>query len=296
MPNSDASNAYVGWTEGNKQGGMWGGVGGAIDGYFGGPIFQAHMDRLKDWYTFPQLDRLELQSPAAGLDKWLQQVPYADRLNKVLDLLNQKDNAAFQKTLSSADSNLIRNAGLFGANTGAYLRGEIPKDVADQVRRQSAYKSLVGGYGGSGMSKALTARDFGLTSLDLQKRGGDQLSQELGLAMTLNPQRNTAMSMFTNAQDLLQREDRATVYNNSLANQQKALDFASHLATSGGGTEALTGMIGGMYGGGSRPAAQPQQSGGGGFDISSLMKMFGGGGGYGGGMSSSGGSYGGFGG
>lgn len=56
-------------------------------------------------------------------------------------------------------------------NTMSLLRGELPKDVEDKVRRNSAYKAFSGGYGGSGMSKALTARDFGRTSLDLMQVG-----------------------------------------------------------------------------------------------------------------------------
>ncbi|MEA2553694.1 MAG: hypothetical protein QOJ65_1870 [Fimbriimonadaceae bacterium] len=288
--------AYVGYTEGNKQGGMWGGAGGAIDGYFGGPIFKAHMKRLKDWYTYPQLDKLELNSPTAGLDKWLEQVPYAERLNKVLDLLNSKDNAQFQRTISSADSNLIRNAGQFGANTASYLRGEIPKDVLEQVGRTAAWKSLSGGYGGSQMASALKARDFGLTSLDLQKRGGDALNQEYALDLALNPHHNAAQDMFTTPQDLLQRDDRQTTYNNSIANQQKALDFASNIAVKGGGQEALNGVIAGMYGGGGNKPVynQPQQ--GGGLDMATIMKLFGGGGGASAGASSAGSSYAGFGG
>lgn len=51
------------------------------------------------------------------------------------------------------------------------LKGEIPQDVQDKVLRSSAYQSLMGGYAGSGMSKALTARDLGRTSLDLLNQG-----------------------------------------------------------------------------------------------------------------------------
>lgn len=51
------------------------------------------------------------------------------------------------------------------------LKGEIPQDVQDKVLRSSAYQSLIGGYAGSGMSKALTARDLGLTSLNLLNQG-----------------------------------------------------------------------------------------------------------------------------
>jgi hypothetical protein len=67
------------------------------------------------------------------------------------------------------------------ANTLALLRGELPKDVEDKVRRTSAFKSFTGGYGGSGMSKALTARDFGKTSLDLMGQGENSAQRWMGM-------------------------------------------------------------------------------------------------------------------
>lgn len=57
------------------------------------------------------------------------------------------------------------------ANTLSLLRGELPTDVQDAIKRSSAFRSLQGGYSGSGMSKALTARDIGRTSLDLMGEG-----------------------------------------------------------------------------------------------------------------------------
>lgn len=66
--------------------------------------------------------------------------------------------------------------------TASMLRGEIPKDVQDQVRRSSAFKALSGGYGGSGMSKALTSRDFGLTSMDMMERGSNAAQRWSGMA------------------------------------------------------------------------------------------------------------------
>lgn len=58
-----------------------------------------------------------------------------------------------------------------GKNTMSLLKGEIPQDVQDSLSRTAAYKAFQGGYGGSGMSKALKARDFGRTSLDLMSEG-----------------------------------------------------------------------------------------------------------------------------
>lgn len=67
-------------------------------------------------------------------------------------------------------------------NAQSMLRGEIPDDVQGLLRRNAAYKAFSGGYGGSGMSKALTARDFGLTSLDLMNKGENSAMRWMGAA------------------------------------------------------------------------------------------------------------------
>lgn len=58
-----------------------------------------------------------------------------------------------------------------------FLTGELPPDVKAAVERSSAYQSFAGGYGGSGMAHGLTARDLGLTSLDLMKQGASMIGQ-----------------------------------------------------------------------------------------------------------------------
>lgn len=66
-------------------------------------------------------------------------------------------------------------------NTQALLRGEIPQDVQDSIKRSSAYRSIQGGYAGSGMSKALTARDLGRTSLDLIDQGNNSAQRWMAI-------------------------------------------------------------------------------------------------------------------
>jgi len=57
------------------------------------------------------------------------------------------------------------------------LRGEIPQDIQDLVRRNAAQGAISGGFAGSGMAGNLTARDFGLTSLDLMQQGAALANQ-----------------------------------------------------------------------------------------------------------------------
>ena len=59
-----------------------------------------------------------------------------------------------------------------GANISSALKGEISPDVSAQIQRSTAGRALTGGFGaGSGFGRALTARDLGLTSMQIQNQG-----------------------------------------------------------------------------------------------------------------------------
>src|SRR5262245_5638345 len=90
----------------------------------------------------------------------------------------------FEKYMVDAYSKLIPNfsqlLGLGGKSAQAILegaiplsRGEIPDDVKQQVYRSGAYQSLLAGTLGGPMGMALTARDLGLTSLNLMNQGAN---------------------------------------------------------------------------------------------------------------------------
>ena len=90
--------------------------------------------------------------------------------------LAQKTTAAEQSQLESqlrraipGYDQLVKQA---GANIGSALRGEISPEVSAQVQRSTAGRALSGGFGaGSGFGRALTARDLGLTAMQLQNQG-----------------------------------------------------------------------------------------------------------------------------
>lgn len=165
------------------------------------------------------------------------------------------------------------------ATANALARGEIPEDVSAQVQNRSAARSLGGGFGGTGMARALTARDLGLTSLSLQSEGMNRLLGLGGFARQTFPTFDFTTAFLTPQQKLtFDRQQNLDQFNRQLlANQVAAAPDPNDVALA----EALDnffetwknvgmGMLGGGMGGG-----------GGG--------MMGGGGGGGGGGSGGGG-------
>ena len=90
--------------------------------------------------------------------------------------LAQKTTAAEQSQLETqlrraipGYDQLVQQA---GANIATSLRGEISPEVSAQVQRSTAGRALSGGFGaGSGFGRALTARDLGLTGMQIQNQG-----------------------------------------------------------------------------------------------------------------------------
>lgn len=66
------------------------------------------------------------------------------------------------------------------ANLKSWLAGELPADTQSAIQRAANAKAYGGGYGGSGMGANLTARDLGLTSLDLSQRAVPLANQYMG--------------------------------------------------------------------------------------------------------------------
>jgi hypothetical protein len=146
-------------------------------------------------------------------------------------------------------------------------RGEIPEDVRQQVYRSGAFQSLGAGTAGSPMSSALTARDLGLTSLDLMKQGaglaeagGNAAQRWAGLASgtMLNPQSQMYspewFAQFRQQQETAKTASKQLRYN--LAAQpdpawaDRAKMFANILGMVGGGGMGGGGGLGGAIGSG----------------------------------------------
>ena len=68
-------------------------------------------------------------------------------------------------------------SGTASKNLLSMLRGELPDDVASNVERRAAARGYSGGVGGSQFAKNMTARDLGLTSLQITQQGLDSATR-----------------------------------------------------------------------------------------------------------------------
>lgn len=94
------------------------------------------------------------------------------------------------------------------------LSGQIPQDVQEQIQQSSNAAATAGGYGNSGLGRNATARDLGLTSLNLTQQGLSSAQSwmknvaSMGVPALFNPS-----SMFLTPEQILQ---------NSWQNQQSS--------------------------------------------------------------------------
>lgn len=140
------------------------------------------------------------------------------------------------------------------ANAQSMLQGEIPQDVADAIYRGGANRAVAGGFGGSGRMKNLTARDFGLTSLDLMGRGQDAsqgivgstpLARLIGTDSILNVSGKDALGLRSGerTEKMGAMRDRAIAPGKTAAAAQTAQKVSDQMTS-------LVGSLGGMAMGG----------------------------------------------
>ncbi len=217
---------------------------------------------------------------------------------KVNDFNYDQLHAMLQKAIPGYDE-LIKSQGV---DIASMLKGEIPQDVQDQIQRNSAVKSLYGGYGGTGMGRNLVARDLGLTSLQITDKALDSASRWMASTKALSvPGQFNVASMFVTPAQMAENEwsnqtsqfqrdwtnnivttEEGNRMNHAWANVGSdvvKLAMAAYGAASSGGGGSSFGSAEGnsaagaegeaidTYGGGSG-------GGGGGFNWQSMMKYF----------------------
>jgi hypothetical protein len=225
-------------------------------------------DRFITPFTKPEYWNLNIPDMATqSLEYGYQQAPALNQFNmQQLEGLLGRALPGYQQMVSTA-----------AGNTQALLSGQIPSDVQSQIQRTTAESAIAGGFAGSGAARSLTARDLGLTSLQLQQTGQSQMSSLIGTA------RNYLMPQPVNPTSLLPLSDliggaewsKAATFQ---ANQADYTAFANALAAqygapqtaSGGG---LGGDISGLIGALGQKNPETGQSAGGGI-MSMLGSLF----------------------
>lgn len=202
----------------------------------------------------------------------IQNLPRIERLANRLNDFNVAQDLSTLEELFPGARAIMEQA---SSNIQSQLRGELPKDVEEQIRRYGAEAGVGSGTSGSEFAGARTARDLGLTSLTLEERGLSSAERWIAQSRSRVPLFNAA-SMFIspamglqNAQfnttnqwnvDWLQAqlEAKGEVWEQYAMDSIKQVDDLAFSAASfyagggmgGGGAGGMMGMFGGGGSGG----------------------------------------------
>lgn len=142
-------------------------LGGAILGAGDKPV-------VPDWKDVP-LDDAARQ--AQGTNKSL--LPDYMETASAVNSFTAKE---IERMLTFANPRFHEVENKFLDNLDSGLRGELPSDVQQLIERKTAESAVRGGFSGSGVHRNLTARDLGLTSLQLTQTAMSSADQWLARA------------------------------------------------------------------------------------------------------------------
>ncbi len=158
-----------------------------------------------------------------------------DNSSKLAGMANTFNMDQLQSMLRKAIPGYDQMTQQAGKNINSEMAGQLPSDVANQISRTAAQRSVSGGFAGSGFANNLQARDLGLTSLNLTQQGLDSATKWIATARSSAiPAMTDASSMFiTPAQQLAQANaDRAGKFQRDWVSNQ--LDAQYSLGTIAG--------------------------------------------------------------
>ncbi len=172
-------------------------------------------------------------------------------LGQAEQLATQVNRGAQQRLLESLQAAIPGYSAMTGKtaeNIQANLEGRIPEDVQRAIQRAGASRAVASGVAGSQFGRNLTARDLGLTSLQLMNQGVQQSNQFLANArQNLTAPQFDVSNMFVSPAQQLQvtAQNRANLYNAQyLQNQLEASQGLGTMAA--GAFRTLGGAIPGL--------------------------------------------------
>ena len=160
--------------------GMISGAGGA---FLGGRAGDIKRKRIEGVANTPGLDIGQITGESLN-----NQQRYLPQANQLVSDEAKARQATINQLLEQSMPGFTKQRDAALGTAGSYLKGEIPQDVQDLVQRKASARALGGGYGGAGMHGALTSRDLGRTSLDMQGQGLSWLTALRGMSPTATPQ------------------------------------------------------------------------------------------------------------
>jgi hypothetical protein len=176
------------------------------------------------------LQGVNLSDPSLAEGQYASQSQAIPGMEQTAAAADQASNTERQQQLTSVDPDLMKQIGQIGSLSTSYLNGQIPQDVQDQIQRATAQQSLQGGYGGTGMARNLTARDLGLTSMNLQQTGAQMAGTAETMAASVNPSFTPISSLLFNPSQIQARNDQVQYYNTDIKNQQSIINSNNALA------------------------------------------------------------------
>jgi hypothetical protein len=211
-------------------------VGGILGGLFGAK--KVKVPELKP-IDFAGEQRQAIQQNIASLE------PATELATKTTAAEQGILEAQLRRAIPGYDQ-LIQQA---GKNIGSALRGEVSQDVASQLQRSSAGRALSGGFGaGSGVGRNLSARDFGLTSMQIQNQGLNQAQNFIQQQRTMGmaqPFSVSSMFITPNQRIGFMQQQQQAQYARDMAAAQVAAQPSAMNQAFGSAIGNFTGTVGG---------------------------------------------------
>jgi hypothetical protein len=153
----------------------------------------------------------QMQTSAIGANQ--ASLPALENLATGVNTFNQQQLTELFNNIMPGFSNMSSKV---MENISNELSGKLPSDVAGNIQSSAAAQALTGGFGGSGLAGNMTAKDLGISSLQLMGQGQSSLESWTSMIDKMfMPGQFNISSMFVNPQQ---------EFEDTMANQTKQWD------------------------------------------------------------------------